>query len=142
MTDQLDLTNPIVNKEMQATAYFEDIMFGVFQASSKTPVPVTIDTGIATVDLSKGGQFNITATDDFEIDVIGFDGRSRNINAVTITNPAGAFDLTDITAPVGVTISKSAGSTISILGGDLFTFLFITPDTSSLQVIPFEMEPL
>jgi len=142
MARQLDLTNLIVTKEGRATAYFEDIMFGVFQAIDPVAQDVSIVAGVATVDLSKGSQFNIVADDDFVIDVISIETRADNDNVVYIENPAGAFDLTNITAEAGVTVQKATGSTIAILGADSFSFEFRIPSNTLLQVVPTEMEPL
>lgn len=142
MANQLDLTNPIVNKDGKATAYFEDIMFGIFQAVDPVAQDVEIVSGVATVDLSKGSQFNIVADANFVIDVISIETRADNDNVVYIENPAGAYDLTNITAEAGVTIEKSAGSTIAILGADSFSFEFRVPRETLIQVMPQEMEPL
>jgi hypothetical protein len=141
MPSQLDLSNPITFKD-KATAYFEDIIFQLFQATNPAPVQVTITGGIATVDLSKGRQFNIEGTVNFAIDVIGVTERVSNFNMIDIQNPAGAYELTNITVPAGVTALKSAGSTISILGNTDFAFQVLVPSDDRLQVIPFEMEPL
>jgi hypothetical protein len=142
MPSQLDLSNPIVTKDGRATAYLEDIIFQLFLAANPLPVEVQIVSGVATVDLTTGGQFSIVAASNFVIDVIGVEGRVDNDNYIDIQNPAGAFDLTNITAPAGVAIQKQAGSTISILGGDYFVFQLLAPSDDKLQVIPVEMEAL
>lgn len=142
MRNQLDMSNPIVTKEGKATAYMEDTMFGLFQAVNPTGINVEIIANVATVDLSKGSQFNILADDDFEIELIGVEDRADNDNVLDIENPAGAFDLTDITAPAGVTVYKAVGSTIAILGADYFSFEIRVPSNTKIQVIPQEMGPL
>jgi hypothetical protein len=142
MPSQLDLDNPIVTKDQKATAYFEDIIFGLFQVTNQSPIDVSIESGVATIHLSLGSQFNIVADDDFEIDILDVaTPANRKVN-IDITNPAGAYDLTDITAPVGVTVYKTAGSTISILGADNFSFQVIIPNDEKVNVLPFEMEPV
>jgi hypothetical protein len=142
MPRQLDLASPIVTKDGLATAYFEDLIFLLYQATNPTGVDVDIVSGIATVDLSKGSQFNITATSNFVIDVIGTETRADNDNVIDIVNPGGAYNLTNITADAGVTVQKAAGSSIAILGSTQFSFEMRVPTNTKIQVIPQEMEPL
>lgn len=142
MPNQLDLDNPIVTKDLKATAYFEDIFFQLFQVTNQTPVDVAIESGIATVHLSLGSQFNIVADDDFEIDVADVGTRANRKNSIRIFNPAGAFDLTDITAPAGVSVFKTDGSSISIAGFSDFMLQVNVPNDETVDVLPFPLEPV
>lgn len=137
---QLDLTNPITQND-KATSYLEALFYELFAAVDTTPQTVLISSNVATVDLSKGSQFNIEADDDFEIDIIGVESLVSRKNSISIANPAGAFDLTDITS-TGATVYKTAGSSISILGSGVFDFLMIVPSETEIHVLPFEMEPV
>jgi hypothetical protein len=137
---QLDLTTPIV-LEGRATAYLESLFFELFAAIETAPVTVSITSAVATVDLTKGSQFNITANDDFEIVIIGVENRVCNWNVISIDNPAGAYDLTGI-ASAGVTVNKLAGSTIAIIGGDAFSFPFNVVSDERIDFEPAEMVPV
>lgn len=136
----LDLTNPITKND-RATAYLEALFYDIFAAIDTTAQEVVIDTGVATVDLSTEAQFNITADQDFVIDIIGNTAPISRRNAISITNPGGAFDLTDITCS-GATVYKSSGSSISTLGFDVFSILLLVPDDTKLQTLPNGMVPV
>lgn len=136
----LDLTNPIVQGN-RATSYLEALFYEIFSAIETVPVEVTIVLTVATIDLTKGSQFNIDATATFSIDIIGVEDRVSNRNSINIANPAGAYDLTDITSD-GVTVLKTAGSSIAILGIDEFMFIVNVPSDDKIVALPFELEPV
>lgn len=137
---QLDLTNPIVQNG-RATSYLEALLYEIFAAIETAPVEVTTIATVATVDLTKGSQFNIDPTMTFSIDIIGVEDRVSNRSFINIANPAGAYDLTDITSD-GVTVLKTAGSSIAILGIDEFMFIVNVPSDDKIVALPFELEPV
>jgi len=142
MPNLLDLANPIVTEQRTATAYFEDVFFQLFQVTNQSPVDVAIEAGIATVHLAEGSIFNITADNNFVIDVLDVSTPANRRNSIRIFNPAGAFNLTDITAPAGVTVYKTDGSSISTTGFENFALQLTVPNEETVDVLPFPLEPV